>query len=84
MHLNPQFMWSYFGEKAMPYNSIDVSKLVLPRAKFSRFDISSLRFRRSLLWNNLPVSVKNCQNLNEFKLELKSLGNIHCICLVCR
>ena len=62
-------MWSYFGEKAMPYNSIDVSKLVLPRAKFSRFDISSLRFRRSLLWNNLPVSVKNCQNLNEFKLE---------------
>ena len=76
MHLNRQLM-SYFGEKPMPYNSRDGSKNVLPRTKYSRFDINSLRFKGSLLWNNLPVSVKNSQSLNEFKLELKSLGNIH-------
>ena len=29
------------------------------------------------------VSLKNCQSLNEFKLELKNQGNIHCTCLVC-
>ena len=28
MHLNPQFMWSYFEEKPMPYNLRDGSKLV--------------------------------------------------------
>ena len=71
MHLNTQFMWSYFEEKPIPYNLRDGSKLVL-------------RFGGSLLWNNLPVSLKNCQSLNEFKLELKNLGNIHCSCLVCR
>ena len=31
MHLNPQFMWSYFEEKPMPYNLRDGSKLVLPK-----------------------------------------------------
>ena len=83
IHLNPQFMLSYFEEKPMPYNLRDGSKLVLPKTKSSRFGIHSLRFRGSLLWNNLPVSVKNCQSLNKFTLELKNLGNIHCTCLVC-
>ena len=84
MHLNPQFMWSYFEEKPMPYNLRDGSKLVLPKTKSSRFGINSLQFRGSFLWNNLPVSLKNCQSLNEFKRELKNLGNIHCTYLVCR
>ena len=67
MHLNPQFMWSYFEEKPMPYNLRDGSKLVLPKTKSSRFGINSLQFRGSFLWNNLPVFFKNCQSLNEFK-----------------
>ena len=83
MHFNPQFMWSYFEEKPVPYNLRDVSKLVLPKTKPSSFGINSLQFRGSLLWNNLPVSLKNCQSLNDFKLELKNLGNIHCTYLVC-
>ena len=77
-------MWSYFEEKPMPYNLRDGSKLVLPKTKSSRFGINSLQFRGSFLWNNLPVSLKNCQILNEFKRALKNLGNIHCTCLVCR
>ena len=56
-------MWSYFEEKPMPYNLRDGSKLVLPKTKSSSFGINSLRFGGSLLWNNLPVSVKNCQSL---------------------
>ena len=84
MHLNPQFMWSYFEVKPMPYDLRDVSKLTLPKTKSARFGLNSLKFRGSVLWNNLPYSVKNCQTLNEFKLQLKNLGNIHCTCLVCR
>ena len=77
-------MWSYFAEKPMSYNLRDGCKLVLPKTKSSRFGSNSIQFRGSLLWNNLPVSVKNWQSLNVFKLELKNLGNIHCICQVCR
>ena len=81
MNLNPQFMWSYFEEKPMTYNLRDGSKLALPKTKSTRFGINSLQFRGSLSWNDLAVSLKSCQSLNEFKLELKNLGNIHCTCL---
>ena len=84
MYLNPQFMWSYFEEKPMPYNLRDGSKLVLPKTKSLPFGIDSLQSRGGFLWNNLPVPLRNCQSLNEFKLELKNQGNIHCTCLVCR
>ena len=59
----------------MLYNLREGSKLVLLKAKSWFFDINSLRFRGSLLWNN--VALKNCQSLNEFKQELKNLGNIY-------
>ena len=84
MHLNSQFMWSYFKENPMPYNLRDGSKLVLPKTKSSRFGINSFYFRGSLLRNNLLAFLTKCQSLNEFKLELKNLGNIRCTCLACR
>ena len=46
--------------------------------------LSSTPFRGSILWNNLPSSIKNSQTINELKLKLKSLGSIHCTCGVCR
>ena len=73
-----------FQKKPMSYNLRDGSQLILPKTKSSRFGINSLRFRGSLLWNNLLVSIKNCQDLNEFKLELKNLWNIRCTCLESR
>ena len=73
-------MWSYFEDKVIPYNLSVSSKLVLPKTKSSSQGINSLRFGESLLWNNVSVSVKNCQSLN----ELKNLGNINCTYLMCR
>ena len=60
----------------MPYNLREGSRLILPKTKFSHVGINSVRFPGNLLWNNLPMSVKNCQSLNSFKLELKNLENI--------
>ena len=54
----------------MSYNLRNGSKLVISKTKSSCFGINFLQFRGSLLWNNLPVSLKNRQSLNEFKLEL--------------
>ena len=51
-------MWSYFDEKQVFYNLRDDSKLFLPKTKVFTFNINSLLFRGSLLWSNLPISVK--------------------------
>ena len=76
-HVDPEFMWSYFNENTIPYNLRNGNRLLLPPAKSVKFGINSLIFRGSLLWNNFPLSLKSCQTIDEFKLELKSLGGIH-------
>ena len=80
IHLNPEFMWSYFSEKPLPDYLRNGNSLQSQHAELYRFGINSLRFRGSRLWNNLPFSVKNSETLTEFKNKL----NIHCTCIVCR
>ena len=45
MHLNPEFMWSYFSEKPLPFNLRNRNSLQLPHVKTYCFGIKSLRFR---------------------------------------
>ena len=66
MHLNLGFMWPHFSEKPLPYNLRNGKSVQLTHVKSYRFGIDSLRFRGSMLWNNLPFSVKNSETLTEF------------------
>ena len=84
MHLNLEFMWSYFNENPIPYDVRKEIKVFLPPVKSFRFGLNSIHLRGSTLWNNLPSSIKNNQTINEFKVKLNNLGNIHCTCGVCR
>ena len=81
--LNPGFMWSYFSEKPLPYNLRNGNSLQLPHVNSYRLGINSLCFRGSMLWNNLPFSVKNSETLTEFKNKLKE-KKIHCTCVACQ
>ena len=84
MHLNPEFMWSYFDKNPIPSDLRKGIKVFLPPVKSFRFGLNSIHYRGSILWNKLPSSIKNSQTINEFKVKLKNLGNIHCTCGVCR
>ena len=84
MHLNLEFMWSYFNEKPITYDLRKGTKLFLPPVKSFRLGLNSVHFRGSILRNNLPSSIKDSQTINEFKVKLKNLGNIHCTCGMCR
>ena len=80
MHLNPEFMWSYFNENPIPYDLRKGIKVSLPPVKSFRFGLNSIHFGGSILWNNLHQlinsSIKNSQTTNELKVRLKNLGNI--------
>ena len=84
MHLNPEFMWSYFNENLIPYEIRQEAKKFLPPVKTFRFGFNYIHSRGGILWNNLPLSIKNSQIINEVKAKLKNLANIHCTCGVCR
>ena len=82
MHFNPEFMWHCFNTNPIPYNLRKGSRLLIPPAKPVNFGTNSITFRGSLLWNNLPLRLKNSQTIDDFKFELKNLGKIHCTCTV--
>ena len=83
MNINPEFMWEFFNKNPVEYNLREGDIVYLPPARFSCYGINTLAFRGSLLWNSLPSNVKQSHNLEEFKLKLRNLGNIHCACVSC-
>ena len=81
MNINPELMWEFFNKNPLQHNLQKGDIVYLPPARFSCYGINFLAFRGSLLWNSLPSNVKQSHNLEELKLKLRNLGNIHCRCV---
>ena len=82
--INPDFMKPYFKIKEMPYDLQNGNALKLLSANSTFYGINSVLFRTCLLWNRLPLFVKQSQSLLEFKSKIKTLRNIFCTCTICR
>ena len=72
MHLNPEFI-----QIPTLYDLRKGTEVFLPPVNSIRLGPNFVHFRGSILWNNLPSSIKNSQTTNELKAKLKNLGNIH-------
>ena len=57
-------MWSYFNEKPITYDLRKETKVFLSPVKSFCLGFNSVHFRGSILWNNLPSSIKNGQTIN--------------------
>ena len=68
--INRDFMKPCFIIKEMPYNLRNGCALKLPSANSTYYGINSVLFRACLMWNRLPVSVKQGQ-LNHLNSNLK-------------
>ena len=73
-----------YCRKLLDLQQKDQSKNNCSNQVHNKHDNNSVHFRESILWNDLPSSIKNSQTINEFKLKRKNSGNIHCTCGVCR
>ena len=82
--INPDFMKPYFKIKEMPYNLRNGYALKLPSTNSTYYGINSVLFRACLLWNQLPLSIKQSQSLLEFKSQMKTLRNNVCTFTICR
>ena len=75
--LKPQFMWSHFKYRVVPYKLRRGPGLLIPPAW-------SVHLRGSLVWNKLPNLVKSGSSISEFKNIIKKIENIDCGCMICR
>jgi hypothetical protein len=46
--------------------------LVVPRVRTVTYGDRNFRVFAPVLWNNLPIAIRNCEELNEFKKHLKT------------
>ena len=81
--LNPQFMWSYFKYREVPYNLKRGPVLFIPPARCTIYDTNSVDFRGSLIWNKLTNLVKSSRSISEFNI-IKKIRSIDCGCMICR
>ena len=71
--INPEFMWSYFTHKDMPYNLTKIIYSWLIKNSFY-YGVNAIHFRGSVIWNNLPVVLKSSDSLFQFKSKIKNIG----------
>ena len=70
--INPDFMKSYFTIREKPYCLQNGIFLKTPRADSIHYGTNSVLFQACLVWNNLPLSVKQSQSsLIELKSKIK-------------
>ena len=70
--INPDFMKSYFTIKEIPYCLRNGNFLKIPSTRSKRCGTNSIVFRAGLMWNKLPLSVKQSHSLIEFKFKIKA------------
>ena len=64
-------MWDFYTKKPTPHDIRTAEKLVLPTVNTTRYGLNFLIFPGSLLWNNLPTSIKIRLSLTDFKINLR-------------
>ena len=79
---NPYFMKSYFTIKGIPCCLRNGNFLKMPSACSTRYGTSSILFRACLVWNKLPLSVKQSQSLIDFESKIQVLKKNNCSCKI--
>ena len=51
-------MWKTYKEKKIPYLLRRGISLLIPIVNTQKYGINSLNFTESVLWNNLPIKLK--------------------------
>ena len=68
--INPAYMNDKFIDKESKYNLRDQSRLLQPKFNTKRYGYRSFKYFGSKIWNSLPASIKNLDDLNLFKRDL--------------
>ena len=69
--LKPQFMWSYFKYRKVPYKLRWGPVFFIPPTRSTIYGTNSGHFRGSLIWNRLPNLVQSITSISEFKNVIK-------------
>ena len=83
--LSPQIMNDVFTYKSQhSYNLRQISQFATPRVNTVYHGTESVGFLGAKIWALLPISLKNIDNINAFKKEIKKWKPKNCPCRLCK
>ncbi len=80
--LGPQYMREIF--EASGVESRIGLKFIQPRVNTTTYGLHSLRYRGPKLWNALPSSTKQSEDIPSLKVNLSNYKGVPCKCSLCR
>ena len=81
--MDPKYLSALFSKASTPYNLRDDNKLIQPLKRTTTYEIKSLAYYGTHLWNTLPHDIKGALTLNNFKTLLRKWMGPTCGCSVC-
>ena len=79
--LNPSFMKEIFTLNTT--RDVSRNKLLVKSQNTKKYGTDSLRSLGPKIWNNLPIELKNTDNLVTFKTLIKTWAGPSCNCNLC-
>ena len=80
---NPKFMKEVFKSKICPYQLRNNDLLTLEPTRTATFGTRSISFKGSLIWNRLPIYLKEAETIDKFKDLIKKWSGTECSCKIC-
>lgn len=68
--LNPLYLNDLFEANNVEYNLRDKYRLKQPIFQTMKYGFRSFRYYGAKLWNALPVDIKKCENVHQFKVHI--------------
>ena len=80
---SPSYITDIFSVSNIPYETRGGTKLTQPKVNTSRKGLNSFRYQGAKIWNELPLSLKNAENVPIFKSKLNDWSGPSCNCGSC-
>ena len=80
---SPSYITDMFRISATPYATRGGTKLIQPKVNTTRNGLKSFRYQGAKIWNELPTSIKNTEDVSEFKYRLNEWPGPVCKCGSC-
>ena len=82
--LSPPIMNDFFTYRQNNYSIRNFRELDCENVNTINCGLNTLSYKGSQLWQQLPEFIKKSENINSFKLNLKSWRNYNCSCNICK
>ena len=71
----------------LQYNNIQThsqSEFLVPQVKTVYFGQNSIRYLGAIIWNSLPLTLRNVLSFSKFKFLIKNWKPTNCPCKLCK